>query len=138
MVYSAFLFGPFRTVEHTPTCKGVWNAHAPVHHHLPTKFPTPVPHQQSYQLLWSTLTVMSLPFPVYMLYFCTKSARKRIVPPIERVLSFSTGTFLNNYDVIDRKLKPFVTYSTVQKWEKLKENTIVETTRTFYDYNPNW
>ena len=48
-------------------------------------------------------------------YFCAKSLRKRIVPPIEWELSFSTGTFLNNYDVKDRKLKPSLTYSTVGK-----------------------
>ena len=37
------------------------------------------------------------------MYFCGKSARKIVVPPIESELSFSTGTFLNNYDVRDRK-----------------------------------
>ena len=30
----------------------------------------------------------------------------------------STGTFLNNYDVTDRKLKPLPTYSTLEKQEK--------------------
>ena len=35
--------------------------------------------------------------------FCGESARKRIVPPIECELSFPTGTFLNNYDNIDKK-----------------------------------
>ena len=53
---------------------------------------------------------------------------KIIVPPIDSELSFLTGTFLNNYDVSDRKPKPLLTCSTVGKWEKLKENTIVETT----------
>ena len=48
-----------------------------------------------------------------------------LVPPMECELSFSTGTFLNNYDVTDIKLKPLLTYSTVGKWE---ENTMVETT----------
>ena len=60
--------------------------------------------------------------------FCRKSARKRIVPPIECELSFSTGTFLNNYDVLDRNLKPLVIGSTVGKRAKCEENTIVETT----------
>ena len=53
---------------------------------------------------------------------------KRIAPSIECELSFSTGTFLNNYDVIDRKLKPLVTFSTVGKWKKWKKDTIVMTT----------
>ena len=47
--------------------------------------------------------------------FCAKSARKRIAPPIESELSFSTGSFLNKYDVTDRKLKPLVIGSTVRK-----------------------
>ena len=51
--------------------------------------------------------------------------RKRIVPPIECEFSFSTGTFLNNYDITDRKLKPLLTYSTVGKREKWE---LVETT----------
>ena len=34
---------------------------------------------------------------------------------LECELSFSTGTFFNNYDVTDRKLKPLCTYSTVGK-----------------------
>ena len=60
--------------------------------------------------------------------FCPKSARKRIVPPIECELSFSTGTFLNNYDVIGRELKMLATCSTVGKREKWEDNTLVETT----------
>ena len=52
-------------------------------------------------------------------YFCAKSVRKRIVPPTECELSFSTGTFRNNFDVIDRKIKPPLTYSTVRKWPKI-------------------
>ena len=54
-----------------------------------------------------------------------------IAPPIESELSISTGTFLNNYDVIVRKLKLLLIRSTVQKWQKLKENNIVETTKVF-------
>ena len=51
-------------------------------------------------------------------YFCVKSVRKRIVPPIEFELSFLTGTFLKNYDFIDRKIKPLKTYSTEIKMKK--------------------
>ena len=63
--------------------------------------------------------------------FCAKSARKRIVPPIECELSFSIGTVLNNYDAIDGKLKPLLIGSTVGKREKWEENTIVETTSLY-------
>ena len=65
---------------------------------------------------------------ILILYNIPKSGRKRIVPLIECELSFLTGNFLNTYDIIDRKLKLFVTYSTVGKREKWEENTIVETT----------
>ena len=51
-----------------------------------------------------------------------------IAPPIESELSISIGTFLNNYDVRVRKLKPCVICSTVGKGAKWEENTIVETT----------
>ena len=50
--------------------------------------------------------------------FWPKSARKIKVPPIESELSVSTGTFLKNYDVRDRKLKPLLLGSTVGKREK--------------------
>ena len=56
---------------------------------------------------------------------------KSFVPPIESELFFSTGTFLNNYDVRDRKSKPLLIGSTVGKREKWQENNIVETTNTF-------
>ena len=56
---------------------------------------------------------------------------KSFVPPIESELFFSTGTFLNNYDVRDRKSKPLLIGSTVGKSEKWQENNIVETTNTF-------
>ena len=46
------------------------------------------------------------------------SARKIIVPPIESELSVSAGTFLNNYDVRNGKLKPLLLGSTVGKHEK--------------------
>ena len=36
--------------------------------------------------------------------FCAKSASKFIVPPTELKLLFSIGTFLTNYDVINRQL----------------------------------
>ena len=39
-----------------------------------------------------------------------------------------TGTFINNYEVRDRKLKPLVIRSTAQKPQKLEANIIVETT----------
>ena len=52
-----------------------------------------------------------------------------IAPPIESELSISTGTFLNNYDVRDRKLKFLLTCSIVGKPEKWMANTIVETTK---------
>ena len=58
-----------------------------------------------------------------------KTARKIIVPPIESELSFSTGTFLNNYDVINRKLQPLLIYSTVGKRAKRMPDPIVETTQ---------
>ena len=60
--------------------------------------------------------------------FWPKSVRKIIVPPIESELSVSTGTFLKNYDVRDRKLKPLLLGSTVGKREKWEENNFIETT----------
>ena len=47
----------------------------------------------------------------------------------KKKLSFLTGIFLNNYDVIDRKLKPLLADSTVGKREKWGENTLVEITK---------
>ena len=47
-----------------------------------------------------------------------ESARKVLALPLERELSVSTGTFLNNDDVIKRKLQLYVTYSTVGKRAK--------------------
>ena len=57
---------------------------------------------------------------------------KVVAPPIEGELSFSIGTFLNNYDVINRKTirkLPRRTYSTIQKEMKRLENNIVENTQ---------
>ena len=56
---------------------------------------------------------------------------------LECELSFSTGTFLNNYDVMDRSLKPLVIYSTVGKREKREENAIVETTKDSRQFTSN-
>ena len=53
---------------------------------------------------------------------------KIIAPPIESELSFLTRTFLNNYDVIDRKLQPLLINSTVEKQAKRMPDTTVETT----------
>ena len=50
-------------------------------------------------------------------------------PPKENELSFSTGTFLNNYDVINRKVETVVIGSTVEKEQKTTSDTIVETTK---------
>ena len=47
-----------------------------------------------------------------------KSARKIIASPKGSELSFSTGTFLNNYDVIERKLQPFVNMLDCRKMSK--------------------
>ena len=63
------------------------------------------------------------------LKFCSKNLMRIIAPPIGSELSISTGTFLNNYDVRDRKLKLLLIRSTVQKRQKLEENNIVETTK---------
>ena len=60
---------------------------------------------------------------------CAKSAMKVIVPPIECELSYSIGTFLNNYDAINRKLKLFVIYSTVWNQTKWGRNATMETTK---------
>ena len=43
------------------------------------------------------------------------NVRKIIAPPIESELSFLIGTFLNNYDVIDRKLQPLLIRLTAGK-----------------------
>ena len=51
-----------------------------------------------------------------------------IAPPIESELSILTGTFLNNYDVRDRKLKPLVIRLTVRKRATRTWDTIVKTT----------
>ena len=39
------------------------------------------------------------------MYVCSKRTSKIIVPPKEMLISFSIGTFLNIYDVTDRKPK---------------------------------
>ena len=52
-----------------------------------------------------------------------------IVPPIESELSCSTGTFLNNYGIRDRKPTFFITCSTVRKRAKRTWDTTVETTK---------
>ena len=62
--------------------------------------------------------------------FWPNNAKKKLVQTIECELSFSTGTFFINYDVKDRKLKTLLICSTVGKWEKWKENTLVEITIT--------
>ena len=54
--------------------------------------------------------------------------RKIIAPPIGRELSFSTGTFFDNYDVKDRKLQPLIIRSTVENRAKRTPDIIVETT----------
>ena len=47
-----------------------------------------------------------------------QSARKVLVLPLESELSFSTGTFLNNDDVIKRKLQPWVSILDCRKTSK--------------------
>ena len=44
-------------------------------------------------------------------------------------LCVSNGTFLTNYDVTNRKLKPTKTYSIVRKQTKWERNIATETTR---------
>ena len=51
-----------------------------------------------------------------------------LAPPIETGLSFSTGTFLSNYDVIKRKLLCSLTGSTIWKQAKRTPDIIVENT----------
>ena len=48
-------------------------------------------------------------------------------PLLESELSFLTGTFLNNYDVINRKLSPLLTYSIVEKQADRMPDITVET-----------
>ena len=55
----------------------------------------------------------------------------KIAPPIKSELSFSTGTFLNNYDIIERKLQSLLIHLTVEKRAKRMPNNIVETTTTY-------
>ena len=55
--------------------------------------------------------------------------RKVIVPPMESELSFSTGTFLNNHDVIERKLQLLLIHSTVGKRAKRMPDSRFETTK---------
>ena len=57
---------------------------------------------------------------------------KILAPLIEIELSFSTGTFLNNYDVINRKLKPLLIRWTVGKQAKKTPDIIVKTTTVLY------
>ena len=54
------------------------------------------------------------------MYLCAKTASKMIVPPKNR----RCGTFLVNYDIINRKLKPTKTFSIVQKQKN--ESKIVQ------------
>ena len=60
--------------------------------------------------------------------FCAKRATEIIVPPKEMLLSFSSGTFLTNYDVIIRKLKYVLIHSTVQKRATKAQNKSIDTT----------
>ena len=53
---------------------------------------------------------------------------KVIVPPTVCELSISTGTFFENYDVINREALYVRTYSTVRKQTKRKEKHLMETT----------
>ena len=53
--------------------------------------------------------------------FWGESARKITASPIESELYFLTGTFLNNYDVINRKLQPFLIHSTVENEQKERQ-----------------
>ena len=72
----------------------------------------------------------SLVFAVIFIqkYFCAKRASKIIVLPKEMWLSFSIGTFLTNYDVINWKLLTKVMYSIVGKWTIWDQNNPLETT----------
>ena len=54
-----------------------------------------------------------------------------LAPPIQRELSFLTGTFLNNYDIIERKLQTLLIHLTVEKRAKGMPNNIVETSATY-------
>ena len=54
--------------------------------------------------------------------------RKIIAPLLESELSFSTGTFLNNYDIKNRKLQPLLIRSIVGKRAKRTPDIKVETT----------
>ena len=60
-------------------------------------------------------------------FFCAKRASKIIVPPKEMLFSFSTGTFLTNNDVTNRKHKINLIYSIVQKRTIWKQNKSMET-----------
>ena len=51
-----------------------------------------------------------------------------IAPPIESELSFLTGTFLSNYDVINRKRQPLLISSDVEKRAKRMPDNMAETT----------
>ena len=64
-------------------------------------------------------------FPPLLMHFVTNT----LAPPIESELSFSTGTFLNNNDAIERKiLACLLVHSTVEKQTKRKPDIPVETT----------
>ena len=56
-----------------------------------------------------------------------------IARPIESELSFSTGTFLNNYDVINRKLQP-LQYTRLQG-KKQKECQILQSRLLYQSVN---
>ena len=55
-----------------------------------------------------------------------------LAPPIESELSLSTGTFLINYDVINRKPELLLIHSTVGKRAKRIPDATVETTCTYH------
>ena len=55
-----------------------------------------------------------------------------LVPLIESELFFLTGTFLNNYDVRERKPIFLVIGSTRGKREKWEENNIAKTTVHYF------
>ena len=81
-------------------------------------------------LHWTILISFCVPFEQWSMFpsvhlylspkmqFYAKSASKITVPPKELQLFVSIGTFLTNYDVINRKLYCIETYFTVQKQTK--------------------
>ena len=89
MILSGILLARFSTVKYIPT----------IYSFLVTSLTVEARNERESHL-----------FALLLIHFVSHT----LGPPLERELSFSTGTFPNNYDIIDRKLYVSVIHLTVE------------------------